>query len=144
MVACGCDVYLPGVPNYLPKKLHSVIRDLKDAMPKADRSNEDKFYNVFFAWVVNKSKLSRDVIDTFVKALLYQPTNYRACNTESKNFSQEPTYLEGPPKDLPSYLYQFKHPTTKLRRRGPKVGTCVGVEGAQVSDRYRTRTMLPL
>ena len=79
------------------------------------------------------------MINTFVKALLYQPTNYMSCEMEpgsdvptpANSFEQVPTYLEEPSKILPSYLYeQFRYLTsTTLDEESPEVASCAGAEG---------------
>ena len=107
-------------------------------MSEGDCCNKDKLCDIIFQWVVTKAKLPQNVIDTFVKAVLYQPTNYMSIEEEHGSdgpttaniFEQESTYLKEPPETLPSYLYeQFRHLTTRtFNEEGPEVATCVGAK----------------
>jgi hypothetical protein len=120
----------------VPKSLKKGYLDkLKLKMPECDRTDEHKIYNALFDMVVVKAKLDANVIDTFVKALLYQPTNYKSCEVMSTAIVSEEkeqcTYMDNQSLDvLPSYLFDdFAQPgVTTLNARGPDVMTCIGAE----------------
>ena len=76
MVALGCDVYKPGIKGVGPKTLHDQIKKLKAKMDVNSRENEDKFFDQLLTHVGKKTHLGTNVIHTFVKGIIYEPTNH--------------------------------------------------------------------
>ena len=139
MVAVGCDVYPSGISGVGPATLKKQYLDkLKKKMPECDRTDEAKLYDALLGMVVKESKLDANTIDTFVKGLLYQPTNYKSLEKTSTADEIVPpaepgpyTYMEDPPDVLPSYLFDdfAQVGVTTLDKGGPEVLSCVGAEG---------------
>ena len=137
MVACGCDVVPPGIKGVRPKTLKKEYLDkIKKKVPACE-SNEAMLYDALFDMIVSKSKLSGNVIDTFVKGLIYQPTNYKSCEEPStvaeairEPMPEQYMYMDAAPASLPSYLFGDFAQTgvTTLDEGGPEVLTCVGAE----------------
>lgn len=139
MIACGCDVYPSGIKGVGPKTLKKKYLDkIDENLSEGDKDDDAKKYNELFKMVVKNSKLDDNVIDTFVKALLYQPTNYKSCEALSTSVDTatdsplEPyTYMDGsPPVTLPSYIFSdfAQSGVTTIDDGGPEVSTCLGAE----------------
>ena len=139
MVACGCDVYPTGIEGVRPKKLKSLYLDKIKKQKPSCAECETELYEALFEMVVKDTKLSANAIDTFVKALLYQPTNYQACEimptatetTPKESTCDQYTYIDNHPDVLPSYLFEeFAQPgVTTIDGQGPEVSICVGADG---------------
>ena len=83
MVAMGCDVYKPGIVGVGPITLKKQMDKVKEGMSENDRQDEDKFFNELLKHVAQKTHLAINVIETFVKGILYEPTNAISCDTMS-------------------------------------------------------------
>jgi hypothetical protein len=90
---------------------------------------------VLFAWLRQeltvKNQLSSEVVDTYINAILFEPTN-KASAVDDGN-TAEPTkrsYLFGEPSTLPRYLDQFSIDDEFLANNivdGPGISLCKGV-----------------
>jgi hypothetical protein len=133
MVACGCDVLEKGIPGVGPRTLKKQMDNIRDKMPVNDRSNEELFYNLLLSHIGDKTKFGNDVVETFVNAILFEPTNYIKCDAGEKLSSvtmDKHTYLQGTaPNILPRYLSDLAMDTTTIEN-GPEVSTCKGVGDA--------------
>jgi hypothetical protein len=130
MVALGCDVYKPGIKGVGPKTLHDQIEKLKAKMDVNSRENEDKFFDQLLTHVGKKTHLGTNVIHTFVKGIIYEPTNYVSIGDASLDMITEAdyTYFDGtPPDTLPGYLYDMASAETSIDEEGPCVVLCKGV-----------------
>ena len=93
MVILGCDVYKSGMKGIGPAKMNDLI--------KADGAQtEDELYTRLHNQSKQRNKLAKDIVDTFVDALLYKPSNeasndtarsyifgtHRVCQLISKSF----------------------------------------------------------
>jgi hypothetical protein len=117
MVACGCDVLEKGIPGDVgPRTLKKQMDNIRDKMPVNDRSNEELFYNLLLSHIGDKTKFGNDVVETFVNAILFEPTNYIKCDAGEKLSSvtmDKHTYLQGTaPNILPRYLSDLAMDTT--------------------------------
>ena len=70
-VIIGCDVHPGGLPGIGPGKLQQKMKEFKKDNAITD---EEALYNSLMDYV-GPSKISKDVLDTFVKGIMYQPTN---------------------------------------------------------------------
>ena len=130
MVALGCDVYKPGIKGVGPKTLHDQIKKLKAKMDVNSRENEDKFFDQLLTHVGKKTHLGTNVIHTFVKGIIYEPTNYVSIGDALLDMITEAdyTYFDGsPPDTLPGYLYDMASAETSIDEEGPCVVLCKGV-----------------
>ena len=130
MVACGCDVYKPGIVGIGPTLLKKTILDpLKESMEEKDSDNEDMFYHKLLKKVAKKTRLGVDVIETLVAGIIYEPTNYVSCDGTADAIITEDdhVYFSGaPPSRLPEYLSDFAHSKTIIDN-GPSISRCKGV-----------------
>ena len=117
-VIIGCDVHPGGLPGIGPGKLQQKMKELKKDNAITD---EEALYNSLMDYAVNvgPSKISKDVLETFVKGIMYQPTNECGCD------DGEHMYLFNEPHELPNYLAEFKTGTTTMKE-GPAVLQCKG------------------
>ena len=134
MVALGCDVYKPGVKGVGPKKLRDQMNKLKEKFSSDDRENEDYFFNDLLKHMGKMTHLGTNVIHTFVKGIIYEPTNYVSCDSGSVPYDTiteaDHTYFDGsPPNTLPEYLFDMASAETTVDEEGPAVVLCKGVGG---------------
>lgn len=132
MIAIGCDVYKPGIKGVGPKTLYGQMKKLKAKMDANSREDEDKFFDVLLKHVGNKTHLGTNVIHTFVKGIIYEPTNYVSCDGENASVDMiteaDYTYFDGNvPNTLPGYIYDMASAETSLDEDGPCVALCKGV-----------------
>lgn len=124
MVILGCDVYGPGMKGVKAKKLVPLIESFK-------ATSEEDLYQKLFCKFKTTNKLSDIVINTYIDALLYEPTNAMPNNIDEENPAK--TYLFGPPTNLPEYLKEFAVDEEFKANSifpGPEIATCKGVGGS--------------
>ena len=133
MVILGCDVYYPGMAGVSVTTLAKMIEKKKQEF--ADTFTEE----MLFAWLrqqlMDKNQLSSEVVDTYINAILYEPTN-KAIFVDDENTSDadmtKRSYLFGSPSTLPKYLEQFSIDDEFLANNiilGPGISLCKGVGG---------------
>lgn len=124
MLILGCDVYGPGMTGIKAKRLVTLIESFK-------ATSEDDLYQKLFYKFKTTNKLDDIVIDTYIDALLYEPTNSMPNNVDEENPAR--TYLFGPPTTLPKYLEEFAVDDDFKANSifpGPEMTTCKGVGGS--------------
>ena len=105
---------VPGVgPATLQKQMSIFVKDDDD-----DEKRLDKLMG-YMATITGKQ---REVIETYVKAIIYEPTNYATEMAGSVTRS----YLGAEPTTLPSYLEEFSSMSTSMIV-GPEVLECKGI-----------------
>ena len=130
MVALGCDVYKPGIVRVGAKNLKKEIDKLKEELEECDRENEDMIYEKLFKIVAKKTHIGSRVVDTLVKGIIYEPTNYVSCDSDVLIMATKAdhTYFGGsPPNKLPEYLLDFASSETTIERDGSVILLCKGV-----------------
>ena len=124
MLILGCDVYGPGMKGTKAKKLVPLIESFQT-------TTETELYQKLFKEFKTANELDDLVIDTYIDALLYEPTNAVPDNVDEENPAR--TYLFGSPTKLPKYLEEcaiddeFKSSSIFP---GPEMATCKGVGGS--------------
>eukprot|EP00956_Cyclotella_meneghiniana_P040674 scaffold202164_cov66-Cyclotella_meneghiniana.AAC.2 len=114
MVILGCDVYKSGMKGVGVPKLNELIKNIGD-------KTEDELYVELHDELSQKNNLTKDVVDTLVDALLYEPSN-EASTTR--------TYIFDQPQSLPKYLEEFSVDEAFKGGSitpGPDIVTCKGV-----------------
>ena len=121
MIILGCDVY-PGIKGLGGKAL---IRMMQQSEQEA---SVDRVFHVLRDQFIAHSKLSEEALDTYIDAILFEPTN-STLNLDASEFPQR-TYLFGVPLRLPRYLQQYSPDDAYSCSRifdGPDMSTCKGV-----------------
>lgn len=130
MVALGCDVYKFGIVGAGPKTLRKMLDKLEDALTISDgQDKEDALFTALLNHTAIATMLDIDTVNTLVKGIIYEPTNYVSYNCEITIPAAEHTYYDGlvPPK-LPRYLSDFAAGNnTIIDDNGPIDMECVGV-----------------
>jgi hypothetical protein len=120
MLICGCDVYKRGMKGVKVKTLAKLIESL-------NASSEAVLYEKLYAQFQSKNKLTNEVIDTYIDAILYEPTS---ATPSPAAVSHCRAYLFGPPTRLPKYLEEFS-PTEEFKQShvfpGPEICHCKGL-----------------
>ena len=139
MVILGCDVYVSGMVGVSAAKLSTMIDTKK--LEFAETFTEELLYSSLRQELMDKNQLSSEVVDTYINAIMYEPTNKTkttGVNDEATNVEDEMTtashlersYLFGAPSSLPKYLEQFSIDDEFLRNNiidGPGISLCKGV-----------------
>ena len=121
MLCLGCDVYLPGMKGIRATKLAAMIQQI-------DAPSENALYLNLFNRLKIANSMPNGVIDTYIDALLYEPTNLAPDSANTENPAR--TYLFQPPTCLPKYLEEFaidEEFKTNHIFPGPEISTCKGV-----------------
>ena len=118
MIILGCDVYI-GMKGVGAAKLEQMIKESK-------AQTEEDLHKHLRNRLKYTNKLTEDVIDTYISAILYEPTN----NARDDDNSLPRTYLFGSPIRLPKYLEEFavddKYKNEAVFM-GPNISRCKGV-----------------
>ncbi len=130
----GCDVYVKGMAGVGAKTLEDIInikyQAFRERCPRAS----------LFAYLKkylhkHTPRFDNDVVHTYIRALVYEPTNIApeshesnevTINNEEVNVEHIRTYLDQPPTKLPEYLAEFAAADTELKG-GPAMEVCRGV-----------------
>ena len=97
MIVLGCDVW-SGMTGVLASSLHKMLTSW-------NAKSEDELISKLRGTLKYNSKLTDEVIDTYISALIYEPTN--AAPQANQTDHTERAYLFGPPTSLPKYLEEF-------------------------------------
>ncbi|KAL3771525.1 hypothetical protein ACHAWU_003700 [Discostella pseudostelligera] len=126
MLVLGCDVYIPGMKAV---KGMSALRFVHSEK----RACEDELFASLHQKFMEANKLSKQEVDTYIDAIIYEPTNHARVLVESPTEPScciERTYLFERPTSLPRYLEQYsiddKFKTDSIFD-GPATLTCKGV-----------------
>jgi hypothetical protein len=106
MVILGCDVYVSGMNDVSVATLAKMMDKTKREL--ADTFTEGMLFASLRQQLMDKNELSSEVVDTYIDAILYEPSN-SITGTEDENccHTTNRSYLFGAPSTLPKYLEQF-------------------------------------
>jgi hypothetical protein len=132
MVALGCDVYKSGINGAGPKTLRKILDKLKDTIERtnAELDREETIFKALLEHTATVTKLGIKTVDTLVKGIIFEPTNYAAYDCQDSIIpAAEHTYFDGlSPAELPTYLSDFAATgNTIIDTNGPIVMDCTGV-----------------
>ena len=99
----GCDVFIPGM------KAFKGVSAIRIALSE-DRACEDTLFASLHKQFMDNNNLSKQDVDTYIDAIVYEPTNPIPESTKSPTggtTSIERTYLVDHPTTLPRYLEQY-------------------------------------
>ena len=128
-VILGGDACPGGVKDIGTKKLATKLAQVRDS----GCVDEDKIFDKLMEYAIEQSKpkpkktsppqFSKEVLATFVDAIIYQPTNELEADGTTKD--QRKYLMPHPPKHLPKYLEEFKGEATIIDP-GPTIMQCKG------------------
>ena len=125
MIILGCDVYSQGMKGFGASKVAKLIASYNNI-------SEQQLYANLFDKLKTTNKLSPEVIDTYIDALIYEPCNAMPNGVDEENPTR--TYLFGAPHKLPKYLEQCAVDEQFKARcivAGPEVSICHSVGTTQ-------------
>ena len=120
LVILGCDVY-SGIVGVQAASLNTIIKNF-------NAKSEDELYVKLRGKLKYTKKLTDELIDTYIGALIYEPTNPVALEDQTTPIHR--SYLFGPPDSLPEYLKEFAVDDDFVRQNifaGPAIAKCKGV-----------------
>mmetsp|Transcript_2837 Transcript_2837/g.5150 ORF Transcript_2837/g.5150 Transcript_2837/m.5150 type:complete len:472 (-) Transcript_2837:1596-3011(-) len=126
----GCDVYPKGMSGVGAKSLADIVNIKYPAFKK--RCPHASLFGYLKKYLYSKTDgFHNDVVHTYLRAIVYEPTNALPENEDSNCNDNQPTcyrtYLGGsPPTKLPAYLEEFADPNTEIFA-GPEMKMCRGV-----------------
>lgn len=109
MVSLGCDVYKTGISGTGPKTLRKLLDKLEGTLTDLDgEDKEESMYTALFNHTASATRLGIRTVDTLIKGIIYEPTNYTAYDSQNITIAAEHTYFDGSvPTKLPMYLSDF-------------------------------------
>jgi hypothetical protein len=110
-VGLGWDAYPGGTKGYGPATITKCL--------------EKEGESGLLEFISKKAKLDKNVIQTFVKTLLFKPANTIDL-VSGETIEDTFLYIHGPPTSLPKYLEAFTD-ETELVYDGPAMASCVGL-----------------
>ena len=121
MIILGCDVY-PGIKQVGGQTLRKMKQQSEQ-----ESTGDQLFYDLRDLFITS-SKLSEQALDTYIDAIVFEPTN-SIPKLDASDLPQR-TYLFGVPLHLPRYLEQYSPDDAYRSSRifdGPEMSTCKGV-----------------
>ena len=128
----GCDVHLKGMKGVTPKALDEKI--IKTQYPKFLEQHPGTSLIGFLEHYMSTKAggFDKEVMHTFIDALIYEPTNEVADPSNTDGVGDKPmpcrSYIDEPPVKLPMYLEEYAVPDyyTEIFD-GPEIAVCKGV-----------------
>ena len=136
-VILGCDVFVGGITGLGVKKVYEKMKTLRE---EHGNDGDEQIIEGISDWACNvkKTNITRDLLDVYVDALIFEPTNEvteegeiifeaNANNIDGGN-THTYSYLYSTPTSLPKYLKEFKSEgdTSINITKGPGLCRCVG------------------
>jgi hypothetical protein len=101
MIILGCDVYIHGMK--CPKGMNAI----KIIESSKAESSEEELFSSLQQQLMEANKLSKQSVDTYINAIMYEPTNNVYNNDSTSGNVASQTYLFQPSTSLPKYLEQY-------------------------------------
>jgi len=119
-IALGNDVLVGGVKGVGPTKMKKMMDSYKTDIPIQMHMEQ-------FMVFKSKEKLSKEVLDVLVGAMVFEPCNITPLQDKDSKKSVRRSYITGqPPSHLKKYSEEFAAFETVVDDDGPEVLSCKG------------------